>query len=260
MNTRLANVSSFVLRSIPSHRIRKKYAKLIGPYLEGVPAKTAYGFYMLSNYYDNTCRHAFEGSYGYVADFIQRIPTEATYIDIGANQGGTVLLAALSSEKKSTILAFEPSLRIFSILKENLSLNEVENVKAFNVAISSQKEDLYIDDGDPDNSGRSRISNRGSKVQAQPLDSYFIQKEEGEKSDIYVKIDTEGFEMEVLRGMKHLLASKQVKGLAIEIDDRYLSRFGAHSKEVYEYMRYYRYRPKFGSHSEHYDEIFLLEN
>ena len=84
----------YILKNIPIHQIRKKFAKLFGPYLEGMVLNTAYGFPMLAYLQDNMNRISFEGSYGVVADFIKDIPSDAIFIDVGANQGCTSILAS----------------------------------------------------------------------------------------------------------------------------------------------------------------------
>ena len=58
-------------------------------------------------------------------------------IDIGANIGWYSL--TLSSKNKPRIVAFEPDTINFKTLQENIRLNEKNNVKAFNKAISDHE-------------------------------------------------------------------------------------------------------------------------
>jgi hypothetical protein len=89
----LAPFAAFILRNIPTHRHRKRFAKIVGPFFDGTVAKTAYGFPMIARWHDNMNRISFEGSYGIVAEFIQAMPENSLFIDVGANQGCTSILA-----------------------------------------------------------------------------------------------------------------------------------------------------------------------
>ena len=96
---------SYILKNIPTHRNRKRFAKLVGPYFKVTIAKTAYGFQMIVHWYDNMNWISFEGSYGIVAEFIQNLPDNILFIDIGANQGCTSILASkvLTRNKKTEV-------------------------------------------------------------------------------------------------------------------------------------------------------------
>ena len=79
-------------------------------------------------------------------DFIDSIPSDGVYFDVGASTGVFALYAALQ-EKKT--LFFEPEVANFNILNTNSFLN-YENIKdnfsAFNVALSNEKavSNMYI--------------------------------------------------------------------------------------------------------------------
>lgn len=249
-----------ILRNIPIFFIRKKFSKLIGPYFDGIVGKTAYGFPMISKLHDSMNRIGFEGSYGVVAEFITDIPTNSMYIDIGANQGFTCILAdyALNKKgKKLEILALEPSPSIYSLMKKNINLNKCNKIKTFNQAISATYDQLYLDENNLSNSGASHISSKGTKVMASPLTLEDI-KIYGLHENIYIKIDTEGYELSVLEGIRELLEAKLVRKMIIEIDDRHLKKYGNSISDVYNYCNKYNFKPKFGlKKSGHYDEIFV---
>jgi len=57
------------------------------------------------------------------------------FLDIGANCGvATIILA--KQNPKSTIYSFEPHKPTYDMLSQNISLNQLENVKLFNMAVS----------------------------------------------------------------------------------------------------------------------------
>ena len=59
------------------------------------------------------------------------------FMDIGANIGiATIIMAKLN--KKSIIYAYEPFSEAFELLLENITINNITNVKAFNLAVSNK--------------------------------------------------------------------------------------------------------------------------
>lgn len=62
-----------------------------------------------------------------------------TILDIGAGTGWYALNLAVEF-KKSTIYAFEPIKDLFNILSNNISSNNIKNIKAFNYGISNKTE------------------------------------------------------------------------------------------------------------------------
>jgi FkbM family methyltransferase len=250
----------YILKNIPIHRIRKKFAKFFGPYLEGMVLNTAYGFPMLAYLQDNMNRISFEGSYGVVADFIKDIPSDAIFIDVGANQGCTSILASkvLNKNNKKTgiVLAYEPSKSIYELLLKNIALNKCDNIYTYNKAISAYDTELYLDENNIENSGASHISNVGSKILGGPIKIDQVRNLSYSKN-IYVKIDTEGYEMFVLKGIKELFEKKLIRKLVIEISDINLKKYSSNSKEIYSFLNEYDYKPTIGPKEGHYDEVFV---
>lgn len=256
-----ANLFAALLRSIPSHRLRKQFAKITGPWFAGSVARTKYGFLMVCDWYDNTNRMAFEGSHFLVEDFIERVPAGALYIDIGANHGATALLAARQlNDSGGKVLAFEPNHRLFEVLRTNIQLNHYCNVEVFPQAVGPNWEKHFLDDRDIENSGAAHISDQGEEITVRPLTLDFIEQIGPRAAPIFCKIDTEGYEMNVLRGISELLVSKRIQALAIEIDSSHLARFGNSPPEIYEHLGNLGFRPVFGLRAGHYDELFILEN
>lgn len=58
-------------------------------------------------------------------------------IDIGANCGVATLILA-KQNPLSTVLSFEPDKTIFEVLRKNVELNQLHNVKLFNKAVSKK--------------------------------------------------------------------------------------------------------------------------
>ena len=233
----LAAVAAFVLKKIPTHRNRKRFAKLVGPFFDGAVANTAYGFPMIARWHDNVNRISFEGSYGIVAEFIQTLPKNTLFIDVGANQGCTAILAAktLAGAGGGVVMAYEPSPTAYELMRKNIVLNNCTNIHTFQQAVAAAKADLFLDEADRGNSGAAHVADTGSPIIAAPVTVSDI-RAVGPYDDIYVKIDTEGYEMSVLQGMQELFAAGLIRKLVIEIDDVNLNKFGTDSRQVYEFL------------------------
>lgn len=137
-----------------------------------------------------------------------------TFIDAGANIG----LFSLAAGKKlrghpSVIYAFEPSRSTFSILKKNLSHNQLQEVHAVCAALSDStgKAHLYVNAAfkdalnslqDPSHTDAEVVGRE--VVQTITLDE-FVANEKIERVDV-LKVDVEGAELLVFRGGRNLLS------------------------------------------------------
>jgi FkbM family methyltransferase len=140
----------------------------------------------------------------------RRLSPGDTFVDVGANIGYHVLLAAASLDGGGRVVAFEASPRIFGMLQENLAGNRVPAaVRAVNVAVADAAGTQPIFRGPVQNIGlTTTVRGRGlqpdGEVAAAPL-SQLLEPVELRTARL-VKIDVEGAEDAVLRGMNAFLA------------------------------------------------------
>ena len=122
-------------------------------------------------------------------------------VDVGAHQGAFVALAATITH--GDILAFEPEIQNFSLLKTFIEKNHLSNVKAFNTAIGASKgqKTLYLAEKSTRHSLYSKdvlsgkqIKN-GCTVEVVTLDEVL----KSLKSIDLLKLDCEGAEIEIIR-------------------------------------------------------------
>jgi FkbM family methyltransferase len=128
----------------------------------------------------------------------------AVFIDVGANCG-VYSCVLLKNRLVTGAVMIEPDRRNRELLLTNLMLNSLEQVATvLPYAAGARKERLTLVPGPQDNTGNSRLvdtAEAGELVDVVPIDA--IASPRGEV--IAVKIDVEGFEIEVLHGAERLL-------------------------------------------------------
>ena len=130
-----------------------------------------------------------------------------TYLDIGANVGMFTLIASQTFEK---VIAFEPNPDTFRMLENNINLNKIGNITAYNIGLSDQNSIMKLYHNPLNNGGASlnkfssKINKEGdgftwneTKVEVKILDSIIG---EDIKSVDLIKIDVEGHELPALKG------------------------------------------------------------
>lgn len=121
--------------------------------------------------------------------------------DIGANIGLTALLFSTLAKKT---YAFEPSPTTYRILSENLARNKIANVEVFNLGLGHKEETLTITFAKNNRSGgyvsdkiRPETGHVTEDIRIDTLDHFFTGKE---PAPTFLKIDVEGFELNVIKG------------------------------------------------------------
>ena len=138
-------------------------------------------------------------------------------VDIGANQGLYSLLLARLAGPEGTVWAFEPDDRLYAALEENVALNRAGTIRAFHAALGASAGTMTLHRSLL-NSGDNRLAAKAS--QAGPREAVGIRVERldnvlaGERVD-FIKMDVQGWEMEVFRGMQGLLDASRNTDLTI---------------------------------------------
>lgn len=152
--------------------------------------------------------------------FLQAVRPGMTVLDLGAHIGCYALLAARALNHSGKVLAFEPVRLNYELLSENVRLNHFENTLIpVQLALSDHAHaaEMYlaeVNGGDhrmyPTSSEDDRIFNRGmvrprERVQTIAVDTYL--QEHHIKTVDLIKMDVQGAELAVLRGMEQTLRS-----------------------------------------------------
>jgi FkbM family methyltransferase len=134
-------------------------------------------------------------------------------IDVGANMGvHTVPLAKELARQGRTMLSFEPQPVIFQQLCANLALNGLMNVRALPYACGSAPGVVTFSAPDycqPGNFGGISMSTQGGISAVVTAPCHTLDEIVQEAQVALIKIDVEGFELEVLKGAKNLIARWQ---------------------------------------------------
>lgn len=137
--------------------------------------------------------------------------------DVGAHVG-TFALKCARSPRVSRVLAFEPEPENLGLLRANVVANRLSKVQVFPYALGSEpgRRRFYLSKSGTGHHSLAGARNGPSfEVDVRPLDEVI---EEIESPEIgFVKVDVEGFELEVLRGASRTLA-RDHPALAIELD------------------------------------------
>ena len=142
------------------------------------------------------------------------IGDKSSIIDIGAHIG-SFSLAAAKRFPDSRILSFEPSPSNYKLLRKNIYLNKLSNIKPFNNAVSSKDGEIsfYID---PINSAANSIYNsKGMEVKVPSTTLKRIFDENGIKKCPFMKVDCEGAEYDILLNAQDEILEK-IEIVAIE--------------------------------------------
>jgi FkbM family methyltransferase len=129
---------------------------------------------------------------------------KSLFIDCGCSFGSYSVPIAKLNSTDSKVIAIDASSLAIRRLKENVFLNEINNIEIYNLAIGKEKgyanfnEDLNL----LPNSGSFRFDSSGKKLRITTLDIILEQQSLDSFEVIFVKMDLEGYEFDGLLGFK----------------------------------------------------------
>lgn len=201
-------------------------------------------------------------SHSLVLEKIEQLNSGDTFIDVGANIGYFTAIAARKVGPSGQVFAFEPSPREYKRLLFTITKNNLSNIIIpFNLALSDATRILSLIIADT-HTGTNYVS-KDEDIVADSRHKVFAMRLDrivNERIHL-IKIDVEGSEFQVVKGMKALLEEKKIDVLVIEITPAFLQKFGSSRAELYQYLEQKGYFPATPENSEwQYDEIFLLNS
>ena len=138
-------------------------------------------------------------------------------LDVGANLGYYSIIAASHGYE---VYAFEPFEKNYDKFYSSILLNSYhKNIKLFKNIVSNkshEKKSLNIVPGPIVNYGCITVDDKEGNIETIAIDDLNIKK----NIDI-LKIDVEGYEYEVIEGLKNLILNNQVKNIIIECSPKF---------------------------------------
>ncbi len=184
------------------------------------------------------------------------LPSDGVFIDIGANMGYCSLLMSKTVGEDGKVFAIEPSERDFLRLVDNVSLNKLNNVNVYRLAISDKSGNVKISIAPEERSSLntlgSAFSNKGieelrtEEVIATTLDT-FTEQEEIDRIDV-IKMDIEGSEFKALKGARESI-EKYRPILIVGVNKNSLGASGSSIEDVISALKELRYKVYYPSES-----------
>jgi|GEM_PF-4798310 len=206
-------VAFFIAHSPLAYRLSFSYTK--NTRLVFAPALLVYSIFA-----DRQTRHT-------DVDLIKKYtPAGGTMLDVGGNIGSISIPLAEHVGPSGTVHIFEPSPKFFNIITKNIALNNFsDRVTAHQVALGAEAGTVYLNESVADDT-TNHIASTGTAVQQDTLDSFTDALPQID----FLKIDVEGYELEVLKGATAALA--KTKCLYIEFIPSQLERCGSKPQDV----------------------------
>jgi FkbM family methyltransferase len=179
--------------------------------------------------------------YTMMLDLVRKMDKSRSVLDVGANCG----MFSIPAEKYGySVLSVEPLSMNVSLLEQSKSANSCKNMQILNFALfdSDTTQEIFIPYCS-DNASFNKevaISNMNSKnyiteqVVCKKLDTFLL---ENPSYDIgLIKIDVQGFEMNVLKGMSDFLEKANNLTLIIEWDQKHTVQAGNSLDEMMAFL------------------------
>ena len=180
--------------------------------------------------------------------YIRAVAEGMTVIDVGAHVGIYSMLSSELVGPTGHVYSFEPTPWTFRILTENTKA--LTNVTIMNEAISEAEQTLTFADYGPGYGAYNSANKSGAPdttrtpatltVQSRSLDSFC--REKNIQPDI-IKIDSEGYEREVLLGSKGILTNTTHKRPLVSIEVAGGATWAENSHDAFDLLTSYGYTP-----------------
>jgi FkbM family methyltransferase len=162
--------------------------------------------------------------------FAQRVREGQTVVDVGANIGILSLAASWLAGPQGRVIAIEAHPKTYEALLDNLRLNGITNVESVNLAVGAAPGSVHFTDRLDDDWNRVDERSGAIEVPMQTLDDVCGRLE---RIDL-LKIDVEGYELQVLRGAAATL--EKTCCVVLEFWAEHARGFGYGSDELLSFM------------------------
>jgi FkbM family methyltransferase len=172
-----------------------------------------------------------------IEDVLSSVNDDDVFFDIGANFGRYCCIVSAQYDSMD-VVAIEPNPSTVELLRNNINNNGV-NVNAFEYALNDCKTTSSL--CMPDNPERSRLdpsdekdTSEGVLVDAIRGDEFI--NDQSVPNPSVIKIDVEGAELNVIKGMENTLKQKECRLLYCEVHPILMRQFDSTVEELYEIL------------------------
>lgn len=163
----------------------------------------------------------------HITEVVRRLTSPGdVFVDVGAHIGYYTLLASVLVGDQGHVYAFEPSPARWNELRANVARNKLGNVTAFEMAAGAYEGETILYEAPRTNTSASTLLPAAldpsaateyspKRVRVTPVPTHLAAKHLDRVR--VIKIDVEGFEIDVLRGLERVLAGRRPLSLIIEV-------------------------------------------
>jgi FkbM family methyltransferase len=156
------------------------------------------------------------------------------FIDVGANVGAYTILA--SKVIKAHSVAFEPLAETAERLRDQVYINRIEDyVDIENMGVGSENGILSFTNN---NDSTNKVSIGCNKQNTVQVPVVTLDSRVSCVDPLFLKIDVEGYEFNVIEGAKNILSSDNLIAIIIELNGSG-EAFGHTDEEIHEKLTYY---------------------
>jgi FkbM family methyltransferase len=166
----------------------------------------------------------------------QHLQDGGLFADIGANHGWFSLYAAkLLGRSGGRVFAFEPQADLAGLIRKAVTVNRLDNITVVEAAVADRPSRGMLRSDWEGNSGLvgAIVTDRASD----PIRVVTLDQEIGNTTPSVIKIDVEGGELRVLRGMERLMARPVLRCIIVEVHPPQMGRLGDDPDELLTLLR-----------------------
>lgn len=148
----------------------------------------------------------------------QELKPGQVVVEIGANIGYYALLEAKTVGESGKVYCLEPAPENVELLRRNIAVNGYKNIEVFHAAAGAESKQSKIYLSESHNQHALVAENVKGMVGSMPVQVFSLDDFTKDKPyPSLVRMDVEGYELDILRGMKKIFAAGKPLQLFIEI-------------------------------------------
>ena len=194
---------------------------------EGEIVRLPNGFPLRIDSRDWISKTIYEGTYERaLLHFLDSLVLKDCCIDVGANIGVTLWHSLKSSDPSATFMAFEPSTQCFEALENTCAdMSNSGQIYDFAIGAANESRSIYGLGNQLHSGAASLVSHSGvrgekGEVQVRKLDS-LLQEYLGNALISLLKIDTEGYEAQVIIGAADSISTGKIEIIILEVSPNF---------------------------------------